>query len=100
MYNNLFAFSSIGGTFHATTYKGIYVFQLHGQMYHHVPTLLPHDGRPKYLQLYFYDGHHEALNRSGCFPEAQNKVMVPRIKSYHADNITATSYKTAPEICY
>ncbi|XP_074289273.1 uncharacterized protein LOC141614427 [Silene latifolia] len=44
-YNNLFAFSSIGGEFDAETQKGIYVFKLHGQIYHHVPNLLPTDGK-------------------------------------------------------
>ncbi|XP_074318033.1 uncharacterized protein LOC141654817 [Silene latifolia] len=75
MYNNLFAFSSIGGNYAASTLKGIYVFTLHGQIYHHVPTLLPNDGRPKYLQLYFYDGRHEALNRTGCFPEVRGDII-------------------------
>ncbi|XP_074318536.1 uncharacterized protein LOC141655350 [Silene latifolia] len=75
MYNNLFAFSSIGRNYVASTLKGIYVFTLHGQIYHHVPTLLPNDGRPKYLQLYFYDGRHEALNRTGCFPEVRGDIV-------------------------
>ncbi|XP_021766979.1 uncharacterized protein LOC110731425 [Chenopodium quinoa] len=61
LYNNLFAFSSIGGDFDASTYKGIYVFKMHGQMYHFVPDLLPDKGCPRYLQLYFYEGQHEAL---------------------------------------
>ncbi|XP_074290615.1 uncharacterized protein LOC141617330 [Silene latifolia] len=75
MYNNLFAFSSIGGDYHANTYKGIYVFQFHGQIYHHVPNLHPNDGKLKYLQLYFYDGQHEALNRRQCFPEVREDII-------------------------
>ncbi|XP_074296943.1 uncharacterized protein LOC141627609 [Silene latifolia] len=75
MYNNLFAFSSIGGNTNASTHKGIYVFKLHGQIYHNVPNLLPNDGKPKYLQLYFYDGQHEALNRTGCFPEVRADIV-------------------------
>lgn len=67
LYNNLFAFSSLGGNFDAGTYKGIYVFKLHGQMYHFVPDFLPRDEGPKYLQLYFYDAQHEAANRLGWF---------------------------------
>ncbi|XP_074318183.1 uncharacterized protein LOC141654977 [Silene latifolia] len=75
MYNNLFAFSSFAGDYVASTQKGIYVFQLHGQIYHNVPTLLPNNGKPKYLQLYFYDGQHEALNRTGCFPEVRGDIV-------------------------
>ncbi|XP_074300734.1 uncharacterized protein LOC141632044 [Silene latifolia] len=75
MYNNLFAFSSFGGDYIASTQKGIYVFQLHGQIYHNVPKLLPDNCKPKYLQLYFYDGQHEALNRIGCFPEVRGDIV-------------------------
>ncbi|KAH9622274.1 hypothetical protein KSS87_001374, partial [Heliosperma pusillum] len=75
LYNNLFAFSSIGGDINAKTHKGIYVFRLHGQIYHHVPSLVPINGNPKYLQLYFYDGQHEAENRTGCFREIRQDVV-------------------------
>ncbi|XP_074266064.1 uncharacterized protein LOC141588525 [Silene latifolia] len=75
LYNNLFAFSSIGGKTYADTQQGIYVFKLHGQIYHNVPDLVPTDGNPKYLQLYFYDGQHEAANRSGCFSDLDQNVI-------------------------
>ncbi|XP_074300583.1 uncharacterized protein LOC141631864 [Silene latifolia] len=74
-YNNLFAFSSIGGKFNAETQKGIYVFKLHGHMYHDVPNLLPVDGKPRYLQLYFYDGQHEAENCANCFSDLRQDVI-------------------------
>ena len=41
MYNNLFAFCSLGGKTNASFEKGIFVFLLHGQIYHHLPDLLP-----------------------------------------------------------
>ncbi|XP_021764733.1 uncharacterized protein LOC110729312 [Chenopodium quinoa] len=75
MYNNLFAFSSIRGITDSTTYKGIYVFKMHGQIYHCVPDLLPNDNSPKYLQLYFYDGQHEVQNRVKCFPEVREDII-------------------------
>ncbi|KAK9690194.1 hypothetical protein RND81_09G110600 [Saponaria officinalis] len=59
LYNNIFAFSSIGGNFDVNTKKGIYVFKLHGQIYHNVPSLIPSDAQPRYLQLYFYDELHK-----------------------------------------
>ena len=56
LYNNLFAFSSIGGHTDSKARNGVYVFKLQGQLYHYVPNLSPADGEPlKYLQLYFYD---------------------------------------------
>jgi hypothetical protein len=76
LYNNMFAFSSLGGSIDARTHKGIYVFKLHGQLYHFVPDLLPRGGdKPKFLQLYFYDGQYEKENRSGIFPELNPNVV-------------------------
>ncbi|XP_021717622.1 uncharacterized protein LOC110685399 [Chenopodium quinoa] len=75
MYNNLFAYSSIRDKTESTTYKGIYLFKMHGQVYHSVPDLLPDDGSPKFLQLYFYDGQHEVQNRVNCFPEVQEDII-------------------------
>ena len=72
----MFAFSSLGGSTDARTCKGIYVFTLHGQLYHFVPDLFPCDGeRPKYLQLYFFDGQLEKEHRSGMFPELNPNVV-------------------------
>ncbi|KAH9625530.1 hypothetical protein KSS87_020327 [Heliosperma pusillum] len=84
-YNNMFAYSSIGGTFDAKSYKGIYVFKLYGQIYHYVPDLLPSDGGPRYLQLYFYDGQQEAERRAGCFSELRRDVvdMLMEVTSYN-----------------
>ena len=76
LYNNMFAFSSIGGLVDARTHKGIYVFKLHGQLYHYVPDLLPLDSeKPKFLQLYFYDGAFEKEHRSSVFPELNPTVV-------------------------
>ncbi|XP_021754981.1 uncharacterized protein LOC110720288 isoform X1 [Chenopodium quinoa] len=75
MYNNLFAFTSLGGSVKADTKKVIYVFKLHGQIYHNLPDLLPHDTRPKYLQMYFYDAEHEIRNRTSTFPQVQQEIV-------------------------
>ena len=45
LYNNMFAFSSLGGSIHARIYKGIYVFKLHGQLYHFVLDLIVDDDK-------------------------------------------------------
>ncbi|XP_057250107.1 uncharacterized protein LOC104905070 [Beta vulgaris subsp. vulgaris] len=75
LYNNLFAFSSLGGNFDSCTQKGIYVFKLHGQIYHFIPNLLPNDHKPQFLQLYFYDAQHESENRLRLFPELRPDVI-------------------------
>ncbi|XP_010686097.3 uncharacterized protein LOC104900381 [Beta vulgaris subsp. vulgaris] len=75
LYNNLFAFSSLGGDFDSCTQKGIYVFKLHGQIYHFIPNLLPTNDNPKFLQLYFYDAQHESENRLNLFPELRADVI-------------------------
>ena len=74
--NNMFAFISLGGSIDAHTHKGIYVFKLHGQLYHYVPSLLL-DGlvKPKFLQLYFFDLQHEKENRCGIFPEINPSIV-------------------------
>ena len=60
----------------ARTYKGIYVFKLHGQLYHFVPDLIAHDDKvPKFLQLYFYDAQYEKDLRSNLFPEIRPDVI-------------------------
>ncbi|XP_056695007.1 uncharacterized protein [Spinacia oleracea] len=75
LYNNMFAFSSLGGAIDAKTHKGIYVFKLHGQIYQYIPDLIPDNDNPKYLQLYCYDAQHEAENRLGCFPELREDII-------------------------
>lgn len=75
LYNNIFAFSSLGGNIDSQTHKGIYVFRLHGQLYHFIPDLLPVGERPKYLQLYFYDAENEKENRVSLFKELRPDII-------------------------
>ncbi|XP_021770603.1 uncharacterized protein LOC110734763 [Chenopodium quinoa] len=46
LYNNMFAFTSLGGNFDAKTKKRIYVFKLHSQIYHYIPNLVLRDAGP------------------------------------------------------
>ncbi|XP_057534285.1 uncharacterized protein LOC130812729 [Amaranthus tricolor] len=72
----MFAFSSLGGSIDSRTYKSIYVFKLHGQLYHFVPDLIADDDKvPKLLQLYFYDAQYEKDLRSNLFPEIRPDVI-------------------------
>ena len=81
LYNNLFAFSSLGGDCNGKSEKGIYVFQLQGKLYHYVPDLKPKFGDPpKYLQLYFYDAQNELQNRTGAIKELRADVVAKLIE--------------------
>ncbi|XP_042972723.1 uncharacterized protein LOC122304515 [Carya illinoinensis] len=65
-YNNKFAFTSFGVKFDEDLCRrnsGIYTFRTQGQIYHYINDLIPLNGRPSYLQLYFYDTEHELENR-------------------------------------
>jgi hypothetical protein len=66
IFNNKFALTSFGVKYDKTfcrRNKGIYTFRVQGQVYHYINDLLPLDGHPSYLQLYFYDTEHEIENR-------------------------------------
>ncbi|KAG6645201.1 hypothetical protein CIPAW_08G106200 [Carya illinoinensis] len=63
---NAFAFTSFGVKFDrnlSQRNRGIYTFRVQGQIYHYLSDLLPSNGRPSNLQLYFYDAEHEFENR-------------------------------------
>ncbi|KAF7835663.1 uncharacterized protein G2W53_010522 [Senna tora] len=84
-YNNMFAFTSMGGKIDHTVNqsKGPDVFRLHGQNMHLLGSLLPCDGeRPKFSLLYIYDTDNEVSN---C---AHNvRTVKARCRSYNANNL-------------
>ncbi|XP_074305435.1 uncharacterized protein LOC141640600 [Silene latifolia] len=97
LYNNLFAFSSLGGNFGAETYKGIYVFKAQGQVYHNLPDLIPMDNIPRYLQLYFYDGQYEKENRLRLFSNL-NEQMVTLLMGIMDANPYGKFFRSLQEI--
>ncbi|KAF7826981.1 uncharacterized protein G2W53_018145 [Senna tora] len=65
-YNNMFAYTSMGGKVDNSTNDGKepYVYRLHGQNMHLMGGLLPDDGEnPQFSQFYIYDTDNELLNR-------------------------------------
>lgn len=65
-YNTNFSFTSMGVTLDETMSNmtsGVYTFRAHGGIYHRIDQLVPRDGRPRYLQLYFYDAESEFSHR-------------------------------------
>eukprot|EP00268_Persea_americana_P006656 TRINITY_DN12398_c0_g2_i1.p1 TRINITY_DN12398_c0_g2~~TRINITY_DN12398_c0_g2_i1.p1 ORF type:complete len:136 (-),score=2.24 TRINITY_DN12398_c0_g2_i1:268-675(-) len=65
-YDNTFAFTSFDVKYDKQLCKrdrGIYTFKVQGQVYHYIDDLIPTDGHPSFLQLYFYDIDNELENR-------------------------------------
>ena len=57
-YNTNFSFASLGVKLDkslASNSEGVYTFRVQGGIYHSLDQLIPRDGQPKYLQMYFYD---------------------------------------------
>ncbi|RIA89653.1 hypothetical protein C1645_824534 [Glomus cerebriforme] len=64
-YNGILACSSFGTNIDESFQgQGVSNFKIHGQIYHHIGTLLPDEGQnPVFAQLYIYDTNHENSNR-------------------------------------
>lgn len=65
-YNNMFAFTSMGGKVQNSINDGggPPQFILSGQNYHRIGSLVPQEGQtPKFAQLYIYDTRNENTNR-------------------------------------
>ncbi|KAJ9556655.1 hypothetical protein OSB04_011269 [Centaurea solstitialis] len=65
-YNTNFSFTLMGVTLDSTLSNmtsGVYTFRAHGAIYHRIDQLVPRDGQPRYLQLYFFDAESEVSHR-------------------------------------
>jgi hypothetical protein len=68
-YNCLFAFISMGANIDKSVNdsRGPPIFKICDQVHHRVGSLLPpHDGPPKFVQLYIYDTANEVNNQLRC----------------------------------
>ncbi|CAG8718490.1 4597_t:CDS:2, partial [Acaulospora morrowiae] len=78
-YNLALAFTSIGAKIIdcVTGAGGVYMFQIHGEMYHNIGSLLPAQATasPRFAQLYIYDTEHEVLNRITMMPSLDATVL-------------------------
>lgn len=81
-YNNIFAFTSMGGKIdnEINIGNGPYVFRLNGQTYHRIGSLLPADGsKPMYAQLYMFDADDEVKGRMNV-SDKDNSISDATIK--------------------
>ncbi|CAG8706555.1 13815_t:CDS:2, partial [Acaulospora morrowiae] len=78
-YNSALAFTSMGAKIndHVMGTGGVYIFQIHGEMYHNIGSLLPAQATvsPHFAQLYIYDTEHEVLNRMTMIPSLNAIVL-------------------------
>jgi PIF1-like helicase/Helitron helicase-like domain at N-terminus len=76
-YNNLLACTSFGANINKEFQKqGVSNFQIHGQVYHCIGSLLPEDGcSPMFAQLYIYDTEHENENRQNIMQDLNNNIL-------------------------
>ncbi|KAG6695627.1 hypothetical protein I3842_09G107500 [Carya illinoinensis] len=85
-YNNKFAFTSFGVKFDedlCRRNRGIYTFRTQGQIYHYINDLIHLNGRPSYLQLYFYDTEHELENRISDSDRMNPSIIAQLIDILH-----------------
>lgn len=101
IYNNAFAFTSMGGKIDKTYNNGggPYVFILHGQTYHQIGSLHPEVGKKAvFSQLYMFDNERELEERLN-FPSNGDKldkdITVSLTTMLHRDNELAKTFKHA-----
>ena len=99
-YNAAFAFTStsvkvndaaLGGT-------GPYSFCIHGDMYHQMGALLPHDGSPLYAQLYINDPQVALDARRQRNPNLNPMIMTELQAMFHDVHPYVPLYKQAYQI--
>ncbi|CAG8853238.1 5621_t:CDS:2, partial [Gigaspora margarita] len=100
-YNTALSFASMGAQIdeQVTGTKGIYAFRIHGEIYHNIGSLLPHDNnaRPQFAQLYFYDTHNELQNRLHIMPELDPIILKELQSMLHRINPYAATIKQIHE---
>jgi hypothetical protein len=54
---------------------GIYVFKVHGQIYHKIDQLIPGGKGPRHMQLYFYDTDESMVHRRNRSPHLDQNLI-------------------------
>nr|XP_027120740.1 uncharacterized protein LOC113737757 [Coffea arabica] len=89
-YNSIFSFTSFGARLDkelASSKQGVYTFIVQGQIYHHLPALIPEANAPRYLQLYFYDTENELNNRLNILKDVNlNERIVKKLMEILEEN--------------
>ena len=98
-YNNNFAFASVQSNVEGLPSKGIYSYQINGQLYHHIGGALPQPGRPeKYGQLYFVDVEEAIVARQRLNVNLSVNTLQLLERFVRSSNPYAQDYLTMREV--
>ncbi|GBC42223.2 uncharacterized protein LOC114190774 [Rhizophagus irregularis DAOM 181602=DAOM 197198] len=63
------------------------LFQIHGEIYHRIGTLLPNpENPPSFAQIYIYDTDHEINNRLSVIPNLDFNILIELQQMLHEIN--------------
>ncbi|GKC43131.1 hypothetical protein Tco_1060853 [Tanacetum coccineum] len=99
-YNTNFSFASMGVQLDESVSNmrsGVYTFRAHGGIYHKIDQLVLRDGKPRYLQLYFYDDDEELQHRLSW--NNLDEDIVRRLTSVLAKNPYVQTFRSLRELC-
>ncbi|CAG8724129.1 9051_t:CDS:1, partial [Acaulospora morrowiae] len=74
-YNNILAYMSFEANINEFQGREVSNFQIHGQVYHCIGSLLPADHTPVFAQLYVYDIAHEGENWRNIMRELNEDII-------------------------
>lgn len=98
-FNSILSFTSCGAEIDKTVIRrGLFVYKIHGEMYHTIGSLLPEENKvAKFMQLYFYDTNYELDHRLSHF-ENLNRDMLQNLQTLlHIYNPHVREFKQAVE---
>lgn len=98
-YNTNFSFTSMGVELDeelANMKSGVYIFRANGTIYHKIDQLVPRDGKPRYLQLYFYDSETDFTHRLK-WPNIDKNIIQDLTKAL-ATNPYVTTFRSLREL--
>ncbi|CAI9284631.1 unnamed protein product [Lactuca saligna] len=98
-YNTKFSFTSMGVELDddlSNMKSGVYTFRANGAIYHRIDQLVPRDGLPRYLQLYFYDSETDFTHRLQ-WPNIDRKIIQVLV-GVLSTNPYATTFRSLREL--
>ncbi|GKA85970.1 hypothetical protein Tco_0807624 [Tanacetum coccineum] len=98
-YYTNFSFTSMGVQLDESVTNmtsGVYTFRAHGGIYHKIDQLVLRDGKPRYLQLYFYDDDEELQHRLSW--NNLDEDIVRRLASVLAQNPYVQTFQSLREL--
>ena len=97
-YNSCFQMTSFGASKEIREQGFMPTFKVQGQIYHRAGSLLPAEGEPQFLHIYFMgDQAREVQQRCANIPDLQQNVVLELQELLHANNAYLHIFKTALE---